>query len=118
MPRDYYDILGVSRNANTDEIKKAFRNLARKFHPDINKDDGAEQKFKEINEAYEVLSDDDKRARYDGLVMPGCRTARGAVVQRASVVSKTSSRNSLITSADDSAVLDVAPGAAVIFVWM
>jgi molecular chaperone DnaJ len=65
MARDYYEVLGVQKTANKDDIKKAFRNLARQYHPDVNKDAGAEDKFKEINEAYEVLSDDDKRARYD-----------------------------------------------------
>jgi molecular chaperone DnaJ len=63
--RDYYDILGVGRNASDDEIKAAFRKLARQYHPDVNKEDGAEEKFKEINEAYGVLSDREKRARYD-----------------------------------------------------
>ncbi|NTW03033.1 MAG: molecular chaperone DnaJ [Oscillochloris sp.] len=63
--RDYYEVLGVSRGASQDEIKKAFRRLARQYHPDVNKDDGAESKFKEINEAYEVLSDEQKRAMYD-----------------------------------------------------
>lgn len=63
--RDYYEILGVNKNANADELKNAFRNLARKYHPDINKAPDAEEKFKEINEAYQVLSDPDKRAAYD-----------------------------------------------------
>ncbi|MBA4379454.1 MAG: molecular chaperone DnaJ, partial [Anaerolinea sp.] len=63
--RDYYEILGISRNASVDEIKAAFRNLARQYHPDVSKEADAEEKFKEINEAYGVLSDPDKRARYD-----------------------------------------------------
>jgi len=62
---DYYDILGIGRNASDDEIKAAFRRLARQYHPDVNKEEGAEEKFKEINEAYGVLSDRDKRNRYD-----------------------------------------------------
>jgi molecular chaperone DnaJ len=65
MARDYYEILGVPKNAGKDDIKKSFRNLARKYHPDVSKETDAEARFKEINEAYEVLSDDDKRARYD-----------------------------------------------------
>jgi len=63
--RDYYDILGVSRNATKDKIKKAYRQLALQFHPDRNKAPDAEKKFKEINEAYEVLSDPKKRQTYD-----------------------------------------------------
>ena len=64
-PRDYYDILGVSRSASKDELKQAFRRLAREYHPDVNKADDAEERFKEINEAFAVLSDDEKRAAYD-----------------------------------------------------
>ena len=63
--RDYYDVLGVAKNASQDEIKKAYRKLAKQYHPDINKAPDAEEKFKEINEAYEVLSDSQKRANYD-----------------------------------------------------
>ncbi|MBZ0285600.1 MAG: molecular chaperone DnaJ [Anaerolineae bacterium] len=65
MARDYYDVLGVPRNASKDDVKKAFRKLAREYHPDVSKHTDAEAKFKEINEAYEVLSDEDKRSRYD-----------------------------------------------------
>ena len=64
---DYYDILGIPRNADDKEIKKAYRNLARKYHPDVCKDKGAEEKFKGINEAYSVLSDEQKRAQYDNM---------------------------------------------------
>ncbi len=62
---DYYEILGVSRNASNEELKSAFRTLARKYHPDVNKEADAEEKFKEINEAYAVLSDPEKRRIYD-----------------------------------------------------
>jgi len=63
--RDYYDVLGVSRSATEEEIRRGFRRLARQYHPDVNKEPGAEDRFKEINEAYEVLGDAEKRAAYD-----------------------------------------------------
>ncbi|MBR2465980.1 MAG: molecular chaperone DnaJ [Clostridia bacterium] len=64
--RDYYEVLGVSKNASADEIKKAYRGLAKKYHPDMNPGDKeAEAKFKEVNEAYDVISDEEKRAKYD-----------------------------------------------------
>ena len=65
MARDYYDVLGVSRDAGPDELQQAFRRLARANHPDVNKDPGAEERFKEINEAYSALSDPELRKRYD-----------------------------------------------------
>ena len=63
--RDYYEVLGVSKNASQDEIKSAFRKLAKKYHPDISKEANAEEKFKEVQEAYSVLSDETKRRQYD-----------------------------------------------------
>lgn len=65
MPRDYYEILGVPKGASDSEIKSAFRRLARQYHPDVSKEEDSEEKFKEINEAYAVLSDKEKRAAYD-----------------------------------------------------
>ncbi len=65
MYKDYYEILGVDKKADTKTIKKKFRELAKKYHPDINKEEGTEEKFKEIQEAYEVLSDENKRYQYD-----------------------------------------------------
>jgi curved DNA-binding protein len=64
-PRDFYEVLGVSRSATADEIQRAYRKLARTYHPDVNKDPGAEERFKEVSEAYDVLSDPDSRSRYD-----------------------------------------------------
>ena len=69
--RDYYEVLGVSKNASKDEIKDTYRKLALQFHPDRNKAPDAEEKFKEISEAYAVLSDDEKRQQYDTLGHPG-----------------------------------------------
>lgn len=63
--RDYYDVLGVSKTADEKEIKKAFKGLARKYHPDVSKEENAEEKFKEIQEAYAILSDKEKKAQYD-----------------------------------------------------
>ena len=77
--RDYYEVLGIDRNATDEDIKRAFRKLAFQHHPDRNKDDGATEKFKEINEAYEVLSSPDKRATYDrfGHVSTGSGMGQG-----------------------------------------
>ena len=63
--KDYYSTLGVNKNASDDEIKSAYRQMAKKYHPDLNKTPEAAEKFKEINEAYSVLSDKQKRANYD-----------------------------------------------------
>jgi curved DNA-binding protein len=65
--KDYYEVLGVGRGASEEEIRRAYRKLARKYHPDVNKEAGAEDRFKEISEAYEVLRDPEKRERYDRL---------------------------------------------------
>ena len=65
--KDYYEALGVEPGAGEAEIKAAYRRLARKYHPDVSKEKGAEEKFKSVNEAYEVLRDKDKRAQYDQL---------------------------------------------------
>ncbi len=62
--KDYYEVLGVSKNAGAEELKKAYRTQARKYHPDVNKEAGAEDRFKEINEAYQVLSDPQKKGAY------------------------------------------------------
>ncbi len=63
--RDYYDVMGVARDATQDEIKRVYRKLARKYHPDVSKEEDAEERFKEVGEAYKVLKDPEKRAAYD-----------------------------------------------------
>ena len=65
MTKDYYSILGLSKNASVEDIKKAYRKKALEFHPDKNREANAEERFKEIGEAYEILSDSDKRPMYD-----------------------------------------------------
>ena len=75
MPRDYYEVLGVPRDAGEAEIKKAFRRLARELHPDVNSGPDAESQFKEAAEAYEVLSDSDRRATYDRYGHDGLRSS-------------------------------------------
>ncbi len=75
--RDYYEVLGVAKGASKDEIKKSYRRLARQYHPDVSKETEAESKFKEINEAYEVLADEQKRAAYDRFGHAGVGTGAG-----------------------------------------
>lgn len=77
MARDYYEVLGIPKTASKTDIKKSFRQLARQYHPDVSSDPDAETKFKEINEAYEVLSDDEKRARYDRFGHAGVNAGAG-----------------------------------------
>ncbi len=81
MARDYYEMLGVSRNADADELKQAYRRLARKYHPDVNKEPEAEDRFKEISRAYEVLSDADLRSRYNQFGEAGVSSGAGAGYQ-------------------------------------
>jgi molecular chaperone DnaJ len=78
MARDYYEILGVARNTDKEEIKRAYRRLARKYHPDVNKEPGAEERFKELNRAYEVRSEPEMRSRYDRFGEAGVAAGAGA----------------------------------------
>ena len=96
MPRDYYEVLGVDRDAAEAEVKKAFRRLARELHPDVNDHDPeAEEKFKEAAEAYEVLSDPERRQAYDAYGARGpARPAASRPAAPASARSRTSSRPS------------------------
>lgn len=71
--RDYYEVLGVDKSASVEDVKKAYRKLAMKYHPDVNKEAGAEEKFKELSEAYAVLSDEQKRSQYDQFGHAGMR---------------------------------------------
>ena len=76
--RDYYEVLGLGKGASEDEIKKAYRKLAKKYHPDVNPgDQDAEAKFKEVNEAYSILSDQEKKARYDQFGFAGVDPSYG-----------------------------------------
>src|SRR3972149_332325 len=75
---DYYDVLGVPRSASADDVKRAFRKLAMQYHPDRNREPEAEDRFKEINEAYEVLSDSERRTAYDRFGHAGVEGAFGA----------------------------------------
>jgi len=77
MARDYYEILGVDRSTDKEEIKRAYRRLARKYHPDVNKEAGADERFKEINRAYEVLSEPETRARFDRFGEAGVSSGGG-----------------------------------------
>lgn len=79
MPGDYYDVLGVARDASKEDLKRAYRRLARKYHPDVNKEPGAEDHFKEINRAYEVLSEPETRSRYDRFGEAGVSSGAGGV---------------------------------------
>lgn len=95
--RDYYKVLGIARGASTDDVRKAYRQLARQCHPDVNKSPDAEERFKEINEAYEVLSDQEKRATFDRFGHAGLDSSLAGSL--GSVILSTYSRASLVALA-------------------
>lgn len=76
-----YDVLGVSKDASADEIKKAYRKLSKKYHPDLNHEPGAEERFKEVNDAYEILGDPQKKAQYDQFGSTGAQGFGGGAGQ-------------------------------------
>ena len=88
--KDYYAILGVDHDATEEQIRKAFQQKARKLHPDINKEPDAEERFKEVSEAYAVLSDPDKRRRYDAMQSGNPFAASGPTIPRLAAMSSTS----------------------------
>ena len=101
---EFYDRLGVSKDASQDEIKKAYRKMSKKYHPDINKEPGAEEKYKEVQEAYETLGDEQKRAAYDQYGPAGATVASvvelAVLMELASVDLKISSQASLAEAAE------------------
>ena len=102
--KNYYDILGVKKDASDAEINRAYRKLAAKYHPDVNHEPGAEEKFKKINEAYEVLHDQQKRAQYDQFGSAGPQGGFGAVKASAASVRAVSVKAALAILAISSAI--------------